>query len=801
MINSFPKIFVIVLGLFCVVSALSQTNRCVIYGTIMDVSKNGIPGITVMLEGTQKGAVAGADGTFQIDNIKPSDYKVVISGVGHERQVKAISLEPGQKLRLDAVLEENTTDMEEVVVLGKSMAQEKMEAPIKVEAIDLGNIQERSTPVLQLINQMPGVNIRQSAGVGSDLTVNLNGLQGNAIRYFRDDIPLDYLGRAFDLGIIPVGQLSGIEVYKGVLPAKLGADALGGAINLLSTDLRQNQLDLSYSYGSFNTHQANLNAYYQLPNTKFFTRLSSYYVYSDNDYKMDIEVVDEETQTLVPATVRRFHDAVESKFAEVAIGVKDSKYADLLEIGYAYFDYEKDEQHGFTISEPFGEVVSLENFDAFHVRYAKEIGKLGFDLFGAYSERNTIFNDTTSNRYDWFGDVRAVISNNSGESGTRSFQDLDFETFVGRFNVSYKMGRAVLTANHNLSTDRRIGEDQFGSRVLIEGESVDPFTFPATYDKNITGLQLNIPYWQNRVTHIVTAKRYTVNTSSLSVTNEEDPTADFSDENYGFGTSLKYAFNNERFLRISYENATRIPESLEYFGDGMFLLGNNNLNPEQSHNINLGFYSNLDKNRDWWLDLNAFYRQVQDQIIIQPIRFIFSQYQNKDDAQIKGMEASLKTTFFDQLKVSANVTWQDARRINIQNNFEKDNEEARIPFQPYFYTNFNLNYELQNVWHRSDKLSIYTNYSFIEKYIFIQIPRSQEPGIFESVESSSIDNLEDFLIPAQHLVNLGASYKWGSSPFWLNLEVNNLLNLELYDNYRVPKQPINYQAKIRYQIK
>ena len=43
-----------------------------------------------------------------------------------------------------------------------------------------------------------------------------------------------------------------VEVYKGVLPVNLGADALGGAVNIVSRR-DANYLDATYSFGSFNT--------------------------------------------------------------------------------------------------------------------------------------------------------------------------------------------------------------------------------------------------------------------------------------------------------------------------------------------------------------------------------------------------------------------------------------------------------------------------------------------------------------------------------------------------------------------
>ncbi|MEM9985855.1 MAG: outer membrane beta-barrel protein, partial [Bacteroidota bacterium] len=629
------------------------------------------------------------------------------------------------------------------------------------------------------------------------VTVNLNGLQGNAIRYFLDGIPLDYLGRAFDLSIVPIGQLSGVEVYKGILPATLGADALGGAVNLISAALEETQLDVSYSLGSFNTHQANLNAYVAVPKTKLYLKLTSYYIHADNNYPMEVMVVDSVTQNLVPASVRRFHDRVSSGFAQISAGVKDTRWADQFEIGYAYFDYQKDEQHGFNIAEPFGEVVSYENFGAIHGRYRKQFGKLDIDLFGAFNQKNQRFVDTTRLRYGWDGEVTNVTNGNQGESAEKSLQSLEFQTWVARANLSYQLGPATISLIHNANMERRVGEDPFGL-VSIGGEFIDPLHQPATYDKHITGLQLTIPYWNGRITQVFTAKRYYLNTTTYE--SWRDSTLEVDHLSYGLGTSLKYTLGANRFIRASYEHATRIPGSQEYFGDGIFLLGNPFLEPERSHNVNLGFYTNLDHKNRWWLDVNAFYRDVDDQILQQAIWLIFSQYRNKDGSRVMGIETSLKTTFFNRLQVSANVTLQDARRINITDVQQQGMEGARLPFQPFFYTNLNVNYSIPNLLGQGALLSLYGSYAFTEKYIFIQIPREHEPAIFSNVANSPLSNLGDFIIPTQHLVNAGASYKFGKLPLWINLEVNNALNLEIYDNFRVPRQPINLMAKIRYKF-
>ncbi|MEM8967037.1 MAG: TonB-dependent receptor, partial [Bacteroidota bacterium] len=533
--------------LFLVQLVCAQT--AIIQGNVVDPQNEAMPGITVMLD-NDLGVATDVSGNFILRDISPGKHTLAVSGVGYASQAQTVRLAADQTLRIAIQLEEGRTEMDEIIIQGKSEAQERREQPIKIEVINTEKLQAQSTSLPQIINQTAGVRVRQTAGVGSGTTININGLQGRAIRYFRDDIPLDYLGQAYELSLVPIGQLGGIEIYKGILPAKLGADALGGAINFTTREFYENQLDLSYGYGSFNTHQANLAGYWNIPNSKFFTQVSSYYVYSDNDYEIDVEVIDEETQTLRPAVVERFHDGVESSFIEAKAGLKDHKIADLLEIGYARFDMNKENQHGFNILRPFGEVHYEEHFNAFTTRYKKEIGNLSIDLFGAWSQKNTLLADTSSRRYDWFGNVTVVGGTNGGEADddNKSLLNLNFDHAIGRVFLSYQLGSSVLSFNHNIVSQTRTGSDPLGYTVPIGDEDIDPFSVPADYLKNISGLQLTKTFLGDRNTHLITAKRYAITTSSLSRTSFEDFTPDLTNESYGFGSSLKYSFSDNRFI-------------------------------------------------------------------------------------------------------------------------------------------------------------------------------------------------------------------------------------------------------------
>jgi len=57
---------------------------------------------------------------------------------------------------------------------------------------------------------------------------------------------------------VPLELIDRIEIYKGVVPAKLGGSAMGGAINIVLKEYPPRYLDASYAYESFNTHKATL---------------------------------------------------------------------------------------------------------------------------------------------------------------------------------------------------------------------------------------------------------------------------------------------------------------------------------------------------------------------------------------------------------------------------------------------------------------------------------------------------------------------------------------------------------------
>ena len=170
--------------------------------------------------------------------------------------------------------------LQDVTVIAKSKARLLQEQAYAVSVVDLKNQYTQVTPLNKVLNAITSVRLREDGGVGSNYSFAMNGFSGNQVKFFLDGIPMDNFGSSFNLANLSANMADRVEVYKGVLPVSLGADALGGAVNIVSRR-NANYLDATYSIGSFNTHKVSVNGAYTNMKTGFTLRSNFFFNYSN----------------------------------------------------------------------------------------------------------------------------------------------------------------------------------------------------------------------------------------------------------------------------------------------------------------------------------------------------------------------------------------------------------------------------------------------------------------------------------------------------------------------------------------
>ncbi|MGS0527362.1 carboxypeptidase-like regulatory domain-containing protein [Zobellia nedashkovskayae] len=150
-----------------------------------------LPGVSVVVKGTNNGAVTDFDGLYTIN--AESNAVLVFTYIGFKSKEVAV----GGKQTIDVTLQEDVSALDEVVVIGYG-AQKKKELTGAVAQVKSEELLKTSTSDIgaALQGQIAGVNVTASSGApGSEANVMIRGLTSingaNRPLYVVDGIPFD----------------------------------------------------------------------------------------------------------------------------------------------------------------------------------------------------------------------------------------------------------------------------------------------------------------------------------------------------------------------------------------------------------------------------------------------------------------------------------------------------------------------------------------------------------------------------------------------------------------------------------
>lgn len=763
-----------------------------ITGVVKDKSGELLVGVNVFSVKDKTGTITDIDGVFEIRK-KSEMTHLTFSYLGFYDF--ELELESG-KLNYSIVLKENNTALDEVVIIGKTKAEKLREQSYAVEVVTSGVFKNISASTNDILNKVSGVNIRQSGGFGEDSVLSLNGLSGNQIRMFIDGIPMEFFGSSLTLNNFPSNLIEQIEVYKGVVPVHLSSDALGGAINITTAKSKKSFLDASYSYGSFNTNIASLNAQYRGQKTGFTTRLKSFYNYSDNNYKVDLNLLNSETGKYNDFTteIEHFHDAYESKMALLETGFTHTKFADELMLGVMYSDnYNEVQQPEKSVGEadvPFGEVLNTERKIISTLTYSKKhlfIKNLSFKSYLVHVQSEYVFKDISSYQYDWYGDKALRSDPNTGESGTRkTYLTLDSRNTLGNMGLEYVFTEVNNFAlSYNFNSLNLHGDDPFNN------ENQTRFGTPSDLRKQVLGASYTHSFFEKKFVNTVFLKYYdyTNVTQDTNFSGSEFTEVNTAYDDVGFGFSTTYLLNNIQF-KGSFENAIRFPDVTELYGDGSSggFIPNLSLVPEKSNNYNLGFiYKDRISSNSFMFAANAFVRDTENYIYY--VKTITgTQAQNLSDVLSTGFDFS--TSFNFNRIINLNIAGTYVNKVNNEeftaNGSENSLYKVRLPYEPYLYGNVTLSYVKNNLFQKEDNFSFTVNENYVHEFYY---------------SWGNLGNVADkYIVPNQLTTDLEVVYSIQNQKYNFSFGVVNLFDTDTYDNLFQQNPGRSFNLKLRYFI-
>ena len=673
----------------------------------------------------------------------------------------------------------------EVTAYGKTKLRQLRESEFSVNSVDVAAAVNTTATLSDLVGRTAGVRIRTTGGLGSDFDVTLNGLTGSAIRYFIDGIPMESRGSDVSLDNLPLNQIERIDIYKGVVPAFLGTDAMGGAINIITRAQKRRYIDASVSAGSFHTFKADFAAQTVEPNTGLIIRPTFNYGYSKNDYMMrNVEVWDKDADRYITTDRRRFHDDYRSIMGQIEAGFENKSWARSLFISASYTDLDKEIQTGSVQAIVYGTPRRLSHAWSLGARYVKDNLflrglTLNLSLSHTWDRSQTV--DTVYRKYDWNGNW-IPTQRNEITGGTRSIRHYLRPLTVVRANLNYRFADIhVLDMNYSLN---RTGNKRY--------DDLDPEYDPAKdiLGKHIIGLSYSHSLLDERLQNTIFGKSYI---EQLRIVQLSDKWSDNARESstktfWGYGIGSRYNIIDPLQVKFSFEHSVRLPLSREMLGNGTTVSANLSLKPENSDNLNLGIFGNLrlGNNHSFYYEIAGYLRHVKDMIhLVTNENTGLSVYGNISSVNVRGIEGELGYHFADKLHLTTNWSYSVSRDMNARRSDGKPSVtyKNRIPNRPWLYGNTELTYLHHGLIMPHDKVRAGYVYQYVHWFYLT----------WEGYGSLSSKSK----IPTQNQQNIYITYSWLDERYNATLEVDNIFDRILYDNYKLQKPGRSIMAKFR----
>lgn len=776
--------------LFALLNALPafSQHRGKVTGKVTSTEKEIVDFATVHLKGTSYGTTTGMDGSFTI--LAPAgEYTLSVTAIGYKAVEKRVKIANGENARIQLTITPTATELEEVLIVSNGVSRLKRSA-FNAVAIDTKSMQNSTQNLSQALAQAPGMKLRESGGVGSDMQLMMDGFSGKHIKIFIDGVPQEGVGSSFSLNNIPVNYAERIEVYKGVVPVGFGTDAIGGVINIV-TKKNKNKwfMDASYSYGSFNTHKSYANFGQTFENGLTY-EINAFQNYSDNNYHVDTPVKDFETGGINQKKiehVKRFHDNYHNEAVIGKIGLVDKKWADRLMLGFTYSNMYKEIQTGVRQEIVFGGKYRKGHSFMPSLEYRKrDLFTKGLEvtLTANYNKNITHNVDTSNYEYNWRGEMRPLrMPGEQSYQHTRSNND----NWNGTFTTHYRIGRAhTFTLNHVLNAFKRTNRS-----ILNENSGNDAIAKETR--KNITGLSYRLmpsEYW-NFSAFGKYYNQYVAGPIATSSAQDNYVRTSHSINSLGYGAAGTYFILKSLQAKLSYEKAYRLPTNEEMFGDEDLESGDVGIKPENSDNYNLNLsYNETFGQHSLYLEGGLVYRNTKDYIQRKLVDLSGGKsgaaYENHGKVETKGYTLSIRYGFANWVSVGGNYTQMNVRD-NVKTIAGGTNQEsltygARMPNLPYRFANSDLTFYWRNLGKKGNILTV--SYDNLYMHSF-------------PLYSEALGSETKFIIPSQFSHNLTLSYGIMNGRYNLSFECRNFTDEKLYDNFSLQKAGRAFYGKVR----
>ena len=500
-----------------------------------------------------------------------------------------------------------------------------------VETITQEQIKTTHSDLGQIIEQFSGIKIRQSGGTGSYALASIRGKSADQIMIYVDGVLLNSAaGGGVDLSLIPVNQISSIEIYKDSIPVEFAEASNGGVINIKTRrQFQYNQIQAAQMVGSFQTVKTDLQG--QFGNRDLQYNITFGQMTSENDFPF----INENGTPNNPEDDKK-QNRQNNQLSQYNVLLRAKKQV-------------KQHQQIIVQAELFNKTIGLPAINNNSLS-TTNIARQNVFLKTKYIN-NRLFQKNIQFNFQLNHSKKNMIYDNRDSSLGLSPDYMQYNTKNINASLYFKLKRQnyQLTSNSSLRRETLAINDLLKNAANRENKRL---TFS-------TAIQSDIFSFNRRLIFSPGARfQLTQDTiTGLAITNQGVASTDESSYQLTspqFG--MRYMANDDLNIKFNISQYYRLPSYIELFGSRGYIGANESLKPEQGTNTDLGFEYQKYPRSSTLTSINweaaLFYSEVNNEIIYTFNSRGEGRPNNAERSTITGLENNIAIELFYNFMIS-----------------------------------------------------------------------------------------------------------------------------------------------------
>lgn len=265
--------------LFALLVNITLAQKIVLHGYVFDsATLSPLPDANVIIEGTDLGTTSNNSGYYEISNLETIEYKIKVSFVGYETQIRLLKITADTELNF--FLNPSPILLDETIVEVTQVKQR--ETPISFSQLKADKIESRlgARDAMQILNTLPNVYVSPQGGGLGDLRLNIRGFDQTNIGVMLNGVPINNPenGEVYWSNYAGIADvISNVQVQGGLGASPYSTSSVGGLVNIITTGFPNEKTNSVFKLesGSDNFRKATLAISKPIVNSVSITALVS----------------------------------------------------------------------------------------------------------------------------------------------------------------------------------------------------------------------------------------------------------------------------------------------------------------------------------------------------------------------------------------------------------------------------------------------------------------------------------------------------------------------------------------------